>query len=591
MNQGNIRRLLTLLFLWIAALLIYYPSLHRSFIYDDILVIRDNDFITHPGNLLRLYGTEYLRAAGEQTYRPLVTASYFFDYWIWHKAPFGYGLTNLLLHVLSAWLLGLILLRMLPERQDIAFWSAVFYLSHPALVEAVISPGNREEILSVFLLLLSAWFWFKGQDGSRSGKIISPCILFLSLLVQEWGVILPVLLAFSAIIQGKKVREAVAAISHQLAVAALYLILMITVFPKTQTDTEWLGGGPFGGLLVFGTLFWKYVRLELLPFDLRPTYIYSVPPLLARLAGLIGLLLSSLIALWGLMKCKPWALGMAVFGMALLPVSHVFMPFWIPMAERYLVLPLLGGIPLLAAVVFFRRTRASAIIAGLIALFFALGAGARAHDWRDGLVFWQKAAILEPSDMTNWTNLGASFAMHGQYPQALAAHRRAWDLARKANSETPEKPINVANALTAVGQKAEACRLLLNEQLQFGTNRDFVLALGRQCGATDREASEKAFGRILRQEPDNCEVWADYCGVTPSSRVACLQQAIPRCPQDGRLWLLVAAVHAQGGDQSKTVTALQKALLSPQRLLILPRVNDVITLLRTHKATIVDHQN
>ena len=123
-----------LLALLIAGLIVYLPALDRVFVYDDILVVRDNRFIEQPGHLLQLHGQAYLRAAGERTYRPLLTATYIFDHLIWGKSPFGFGLTNLLMHVLAAWLLGLLLLRMWPSRPSLAAWSALFYLWHPSLV-------------------------------------------------------------------------------------------------------------------------------------------------------------------------------------------------------------------------------------------------------------------------------------------------------------------------------------------------------------------------------------------------------------------------------------------------------------------------
>ncbi|MDQ1274196.1 MAG: hypothetical protein QG591_2826 [Planctomycetota bacterium] len=49
-----------------------------------------------------IFTSYYFTAAGELSYRPLVTLTYFIDYTLWHLNPLGYHLTNLLLHCLNA---------------------------------------------------------------------------------------------------------------------------------------------------------------------------------------------------------------------------------------------------------------------------------------------------------------------------------------------------------------------------------------------------------------------------------------------------------------------------------------------------------
>ncbi|MCB1196014.1 hypothetical protein KDK77_07495, partial [bacterium] len=80
-------------------LLTYANTLNNQFAYDDVSVIVENDFITSWDNLRAFFSRDYFNGAGEQSYRPLVTLSYFIDYQVWGKNPFGYHLTNLILHL------------------------------------------------------------------------------------------------------------------------------------------------------------------------------------------------------------------------------------------------------------------------------------------------------------------------------------------------------------------------------------------------------------------------------------------------------------------------------------------------------------
>ena len=169
MFTARAKTLAGLLLLLLAGLAVYHTALDRGWVYDDILTVRDNALITDPGNLLRLLGVDYLRAAGEQTYRPVTTATYIVDHAIWGKAPFGFALTNFLIHLLAAWLLAQVLRRAWPERPDVAWAAALLFLVHPALVETAIVPSNREQVLSVLLILLTTRAWLWGRDtGARA---------------------------------------------------------------------------------------------------------------------------------------------------------------------------------------------------------------------------------------------------------------------------------------------------------------------------------------------------------------------------------------------------------------------------------------
>ena len=89
-------------FIIILCLVAYFNSLFNQFTYDDNVIIVDNYLFRNLENLPRLFGSAYFNYAQEVTYRPIVTISYLVDYIIWGLKPFGYHLTSLLLHILTA---------------------------------------------------------------------------------------------------------------------------------------------------------------------------------------------------------------------------------------------------------------------------------------------------------------------------------------------------------------------------------------------------------------------------------------------------------------------------------------------------------
>ncbi|MCZ7586050.1 MAG: hypothetical protein M5R36_23495 [Deltaproteobacteria bacterium] len=459
-----------------AALAVYGPFLRRDFTYDDLLVVRDNAFIEHPSNLARLHGNDYLSAAGEQTYRPVVTACYIVEHLLYGKRAAFFSFTGVLLHACSAWMLGLLLVRWKPHARAPAVLASLFYVAHPALVEAVISPGNREETLSVALMLASALAWRRGRDRIRAATAGSIGLYVLALHTMEWSAALPVILAAWLWIGGASLREAFRSVRSHAAVAAAFLAMYFTVYPHAHVDTEWLGGGPAGGLLAFGRLFWSYVRLAILPVALRPHYVYVEPALAVRALGTAAMIAVGAVTVAGLVRRRPWSFGLLIFGLGLAPVSHIVMPFWMPMAERYLALPMIGGAPLMAAALWKLERKPATVFTALILLCFATLTAARAYDWKNGLHLWGDAVERQPEDPVAWSNFAASLTWAGRADEAARGHEIAFRLADKQGTANGHQAINLARALVAADRRHEACRFLAYHGDRFRHEREYVAA-------------------------------------------------------------------------------------------------------------------
>lgn len=564
MFTARAKTLAGLLLLLLAGLAVYHTALDRGWVYDDILTVRDNALITDPGNLLRLLGVDYLRAAGEQTYRPVTTATYIVDHAIWGKAPFGFALTNFLIHLLAAWLLAQVLRRAWPERPDVAWAAALLFLVHPALVETAIVPSNREQVLSVLLILLTTRAWLWGRDtGARAAPWLAGASFVVGCYTLEWTVLLPAVLAGWAWCEGDSLRDAVASVFWLGVLAVVYLLLWAFVHPKIASSAPWLGGGPAGGLWAFGTLFWRYVRIALLPLGLRPSYTYVAPPVWLGLLAQLGLWLVVAGAAWALVRRRRWGLGVGLFVAGLLPVSHIFMAFWIPLAERYLALPLLGLLPVLAWGLLGKGARWRWALVAAVALAWGVLAHQHANDWRQGRDLWAKAVVAEPGDAVGWTNLGAAMSTWGRRDEAVDAHRRAWELVRGAEREFPDHVLRVAEALAQAGKRDQACDLLREQRERFSPRADWLQATGGYCAGHDNQAARDALAVLISRAPDDCAAWARLCVLDPSQTPACLREALIHCPADGQLWLHVASLHAAAGDRAKTTRAVAMALASP----------------------------
>lgn len=132
----------------------FLNSLHGGFVYDDIGVIEDNYFIRSLHNVSKIFNRDYFHLSNELSYRPVVTLSYFLDYAVWGINPFGYHLTNVILHAINSVLLYSLLLWLIRMR-SIALLSAVLFSIHPCVTEAVNAISYREDIFVALFSLLS----------------------------------------------------------------------------------------------------------------------------------------------------------------------------------------------------------------------------------------------------------------------------------------------------------------------------------------------------------------------------------------------------------------------------------------------------
>lgn len=147
---------------------VFLNSLHSGFVYDDIGVIEDNYFIRTLHNVPKIFSKEYFHLSNELSYRPLVTLSYFIDWAIWQMNPFGYHLTNGILHTINGVLLYSLVVRLIRVR-SVALLSAVLFSMHPCVTEAVNAVSYREDLFVALFTLVSCLFLIQsGRNRSDS---------------------------------------------------------------------------------------------------------------------------------------------------------------------------------------------------------------------------------------------------------------------------------------------------------------------------------------------------------------------------------------------------------------------------------------
>jgi hypothetical protein len=84
------------------AAVLYIPILSAEFVYDDILQIEIDPYIHQHQHFADVLSLKVITQGVIDNNRPINLLSLMLDSLLWNKAPFGYHLTNLLLHSLCS---------------------------------------------------------------------------------------------------------------------------------------------------------------------------------------------------------------------------------------------------------------------------------------------------------------------------------------------------------------------------------------------------------------------------------------------------------------------------------------------------------
>jgi protein O-mannosyl-transferase len=150
------------LFLFIITFLAYHPAWNGSQIWDDDYHITKPELRSIEG-----LGRIWTHLGATQQYYPLVHSVFWLEYRLWGDSTLGYHLLNILLHLLSAFLL----VKILRFLQIPGAWlaGAIFAL-HPIQVESVAWISELKNTLSG-AFFLSAAFMYLRFDRERKKKL------------------------------------------------------------------------------------------------------------------------------------------------------------------------------------------------------------------------------------------------------------------------------------------------------------------------------------------------------------------------------------------------------------------------------------
>ena len=512
-RRPNILKLdyLVILALITAGVIVYANSFVNSFAWDDELLVTSNHSITSLRDPLRFFTAELAPKIGGNFYRPLQSLSYAVDYHFWGFRPFGYHLTNLLLHLANAIFIYSILM-ILTKQRVLSGLTALLFVIHPIQTEAVTYISGRADILAAFFMLTSLLLFLISIRRRHEILLIASLLCFiLALLTKEATVIFPLLVILCGLYLKKKAEVLKHYSSRRdkyyyailLFLGASYLLIRgLTAGPLGET----LSSNPYPFYERFLTSFKVivlYLRTLLIPFPLHMERVipiersfFSLPVLLS----LLFLLALALITVRAYRRAPLFFLGSAWFFLALLPYLNWF-PLNAEMAEHWLYLPSIGffllfalGIATLCSVAPCGRSKRglkglnghkalhyiadnlsyngstnilrgikirlcrkipSAVFLVVLSCFAVLTID-RNRDWKNNETIYTHTARYSPGSPRAHYNLGNIHLQKGETTKAIEEFRRAieikpWDLQSRRS---------LGKALLGLGRHQEAIKEL-----------------------------------------------------------------------------------------------------------------------------------
>lgn len=452
---------LSVLLIVLLVSLTYANSLGNHFVMDDFLVIVDNDFVKSFKNLPLLFTKDYMTSpkearyfgmigigSGEISYRPIVTLSYFKDYALWKLNPFGYHLTNLILHILNSLLVYLLAVLLLKDIK-IALIAGLLFGLHPVNTEAVNCISFREDLLA-FLFFAGAFICYIKSNSYSDKKgirlyIISVILFLLALFSKEMALTLPLLIIcydfiFTHKVQFNKIisKKVILQYSGYLLALVLYLavwVLFKRYINKGLVDFQYEGGGLYTNIIaqlkaLYGYFEWVFLPIDIhatLPAGIRPAGYYTIWSLdvMTALSIIIALLA---IAVKQVNRNRAVSFGIAWFFITLIPVYNIF-PLPNQMAARFLYIPVFGFCICMAFILSrVLKIKYGKYILLAVLLFYAMFSFIRNIYWRNNFIIWHQLAEKYPDIPASHRGLGDCFVDAGLYDKAVNEYKTALKL-------------------------------------------------------------------------------------------------------------------------------------------------------------------
>lgn len=494
-----------------SALWIFWPTVHGDWIADDSLYITDNKLLDDPQRLWKAW----FQIGSFVEYYPIHETVQWLQWQLLGKNPFGYHLTNIVLHIVSAMLIWRLLSKL---GCRFAWLGGMIFVVHPMMVESVAWISEFKNTLSLPPFLVALCFWVDYEEHKKNQDYVRAFLWFLvSMLCKITVSPFPVFILLYAWWKRQRIGW-----GDLKASAPFFLISLVlgatTILAGERFEKPFMAmpldvpvGGFISRLALAGlTMSFYFSRCfaPVWPSSDYPQWVVNPPEPWQFAPWLV--LLGVVFLLWRKRQCwgRHALLGLGFFLLFLAPflgfntISYMIC-CWV--YDHFLYIPIIGLIALVVAAIghmeqlLAKEVRPYGI--GIIAMamtFLAWESHSYAKCWINQETLCVYNLKRNPQSWFEDNNLGYFMGEKGRYQNAI----KYFEEALRLNPNYALTHYNLGNILVRTGRKEEGIEHLREAIRIFPNYAKAYNNLGyTQMETGQTEDAIRSFEQALRIDP------------------------------------------------------------------------------------------
>jgi tetratricopeptide (TPR) repeat protein len=469
----------------LAVVAVYAPSLRGGFLnYDDDWLIENNPIVrrTDLGALRAIwtdFGPETRQRLGAE-YLPVRDTLMWFEVRLFGLSPHALRAVSLLVYLAAALAMRAYLRATIADLV-VAELAAFLFALHPVHVESVAWLAGQKDLCALALAAAALCLYARAR-----ALWAVPLLLLLAAFGKGVAVAVPLLLPCHDWLVRRRPRWPV--IGAALLAAAIAVVVHLRVGRVVGMLAPWPGGGRLATAATMGPVWLRYLAESFVPTGLTISHEVAIHRAADLAAWAAYVPLVALVAAAATAAHRGWrlpAFALAWFVIPLVPTSQVVAPLQNLMADRYLLLAVLG--PCLVLAVACRRVRVGVALAAAVVLVFGALTLVRARVFSASIPLWTDAVAKQPASARAPYQLAMALRQAGRPADAEAAFRRVLAVAAPDDDTRRRAANNLAALLAASGRLQEAHAVLRETVSHFpddpralGNLAEITARLGRQ---------------------------------------------------------------------------------------------------------------
>jgi tetratricopeptide (TPR) repeat protein len=459
MNKVKLSLFLALMAM--VCLITYANHFYNDFHFDDAHVVQNNLNIRSINiPLFFTNGSTSSTLPQNQSYRPVVTASLAFDYWLGGGYNLFYFHLSMFIFFVGQGVLMVFFFKQIFNKASAntkhgiyaALITATWYLLHPAIAETVNYISARSDLLSTFFILLGFVLYAYSPFFRKThlyliaiviGTLAKPLAIMFAPLLFFYVLFFEEDLSLKDIFKNQNLKKFWASIKK--TIPAFICCIALYYLQDKMTPKTWEPGGtlPMQYLITQPFVMAHYFAMLFVPNALSADTDWTLLPSIANwrfMLGCLFILAMIVIAFITSRKAKlrPISFGILWFFITLIPTSSII-PLAEVMNDHRMYLPFVGlcmsvGWSIALLINHYKQTLAKsipeykAVLAGLLVLTlscYAYGTRKRNEVWATEETLWYDVTVKSPGNGRGLMNYGLSKMAKGDYVTANIYFERA----------------------------------------------------------------------------------------------------------------------------------------------------------------------